>query len=790
MFYTFLKIDQNLLSVGQLLEKGYKVLFEDKTCMIKDSDNKELFRVQMKGKSFALNLIDEEQLAMHKVEDNTLVWHKRMGHFHHGALLYLRKNDLVRGLPELEEKSPVCAACQYGKQTRLPFPKGKSWRATNKLQLVHTDVGGPQKTPSLNGSKYYIAFIDDFSRMCWIYFMKNKTEVASIFYKFKAWVENQSGRKLQILRSDNGTEYTSDKFSKFCEDAGIEHQLTAPYTLQQNGVVERKNRTVLEMARCLLHDKDLPKKFWAEAASTSVFLLNRLPTKALSKSTPFEAWYGFKPKLINLKVFGCLCFSYIPQIKRDKLDKKAEAGIFVGYSSTSKAYRIFLPQSNKIIVSRDVQFFEEEKWSNESEKKPLQVQEEESEEDVDDQPIRGTRSLSDIYQRCNVAVMEPVDYNEAATDSKWVSAMKEELDMIEKHQTWELTEKPKDKNVIGVKWVYRTKFNADGSVNKHKARLVVKGYAQMFGVDFSETFSPVARLDTIRLLLALAAQKGWIIHHMDVKSAFLNGYLEEEIFVEQPEGFLVHGQEEKVYRLKKALYGLKQAPRSWYGRIDAHLISLGFEKSLSEFTLYVKKTDAGIIIVSLYVDDLLMTGSSKELIEEFKGGMKEAFEMTDLRKMSFFLGMQVQQDRGEVFISQEKYAKEILRKFKMEECKPSATPMNQKEKFSIEDGAEKVDEKLYRSLIGCLMYLTATRPDITYAVSLLSRYMHCASQIHFKAAKRILRYIKGTICYGVKFQPVKDFSLYGYSDSDWAGSNDDMKSTSGYCFTFGYGVFS
>ena len=173
------EINQNLLSVGQLLEKGYKVLFEDKSCMIKDSDNKELFRVQMKGKSFALNLIDEEQLAVHKVEDNTLVWHKRMGHFHHGALLYLRKNDLVQGLLELEEKSPVCAACQYGKQMRLPFPKGKSWRATSKLQLVHTDVGGPQKTPSLNGSKYYIAFIDYFSRMCWIYFMKNKNEVAS-----------------------------------------------------------------------------------------------------------------------------------------------------------------------------------------------------------------------------------------------------------------------------------------------------------------------------------------------------------------------------------------------------------------------------------------------------------------------------------------------------------------------------------------------------------------------------------------------------------------------------------
>jgi transposase InsO family protein len=191
------------------------------------------------------------------------------------------------------------------------------------------------KTPSLNDSKYYIAFIDDYSRMCWIYFMKFKSEVADIFMKFKAWVETQSESKMHVIRSNNGnngTEYTCEKFNKFCEDAGIEHQLTAPYTPQQNGVVERKNRTIMEMARCLLHDKGLPKKFWAEAANTAVFLLNRLPTKAVQKKTPFEAWHGSKPKLINPKTFGCVCFSYIHQVKRDKLDKKAEPGIFVGYN--------------------------------------------------------------------------------------------------------------------------------------------------------------------------------------------------------------------------------------------------------------------------------------------------------------------------------------------------------------------------------------------------------------------------------------------------------------------------
>nr|CAN63433.1 hypothetical protein VITISV_033829 [Vitis vinifera] len=648
-------IDQNLLSVGQLVEKGFKVCFEDKNCIIKDAE----------------------------------------------------------------------------------------------------DVSGPQKTPSLKGSKYYIAFIDDFTRFCWIYFLTCKSEVADVFLRYKAMVENQSEYRIKVIRSNNGTEYTSEKFNKFCEDAGIDHQLTAPYTPQQNGVVERKNRTIMEMTRCLLHEKELPKSFWAEAANTVVFLLNILPTKALQKQAPFEAWFGYKPMLMNLKTFGCLCFSYVPQVKRDKLDKKSEPGIFIGYNSTSKAYRIYLPQNN-----------------------------------VDELPVRGFRTLFDIYQRCNIVVLEPAGFVEAAENKRWRVAMQEELDMIDKNNTWELVDRPSHKKPIGVKWVYRTKLNSDGSINKHKARLVVKGYAQMFGVDFSETFAPVARLDTIRMLLALAAQRKWKIYKLDVKSAFLNGYLEEEIFVEQPEGFAIKGKEEKVYLLKKALYGLRQAPRAWYSRIDTHLLTLGFHKSLSEFTLYIEKIEEDILIVSLYVDDLLVTGSNAGFVNKFKAEMEHVFDMTDLSEMSYFLGMEVHQKQNEIFICQQKYAKEILKKFKMEECKPTSTPMNQKEKFCKEDSAKKVDEGLYRSMIGCLMYLTTTRPDIMHVVSLLSRYMHCASEIHFQATKRVIRYVKGTMDYGIKFSQVQSFNFHGFSNSDWAGCVDDMRSTSGYCFSFGSGVFS
>ncbi|KAL4035165.1 hypothetical protein IC575_003845 [Cucumis melo] len=431
-------INQNLLCVGQLIEKCFKVTFENEYCLIKDAANQDIFKVKMKRKSFSLNPLEEEQSVFALKEDVTQLWHKRVGHYHHQGLLQL--TELALDFPKLSEEISSCKACHFGKQNRKSFPKS-SWRATKKLQLIHTDVA----------------------------------EAAHVFWKFKARVENESDCKIQIVRSDNGKEYVSAEFNKFCEDSGIKHQLIAPYTPQQNGVSEKRNRYIMQMTRCMLHEKSLPKKFWAEAANTAVFLQNRLPTKPVKEKTPFEAWYGYKPSLKFLKVFGCLCFTHVPQSKRDKLDRRASLG----------------PQTGKIVVSRDVHFVEDEEWN-----------------------------------------FDDAEKKEAKKDQRWVAAMEEKLPMIEKNKTWILVDRPQDRKVIGVKWVFRTKLNADGSINKHKARLVVKGYAQIFGVDYSDTFAPIARMNTIRLLFAIASQKGWKLYQLDVKSAFLNGVLQEEIYVE------------------------------------------------------------------------------------------------------------------------------------------------------------------------------------------------------------------------------------------------------------------
>ncbi|KAI5324311.1 hypothetical protein L3X38_033384 [Prunus dulcis] len=387
--------------------------------------------------------------------------------------------------------------------------------------------------------------------------------------------------------------------------------------------------------------------------------------------------------------------------------------------------------------------------------------------------------------------MELEKFEEAVKDESWMKAMKDELNMIEKNDTWELVDRSMDKPVIGVQWVFKTKLNLDGSVQKKKARLVAKGYSQKPGVDYNETFAPVARLDTIRTLIALATQKGWQLYQLDVKSAFLNGILEEEVYVDQPEGFVVKGSESKVYKLHKALYGLKQAPRAWYSEIDGYFAECGFTKSQSEATLYVKaRGKASILIVSIYVDDIVYTGNDQEMIEDFKKDMKEKYEMTDLGLLHHFLGMGVIQTPTSIFIHQKKYATTLLRRFGLNECKPVSISLVTSEKLSKDDGSGLASEEQYRRIVGSLLYLTATRPDIMFAASFLARFMHCPTSKHLGTAKRVLRYVKGTLDYGLEYVKGKEAVLIGYCDSDWSGSVDDSKSTSAYAFSFGSGVFA
>lgn len=298
---------------------------------------------------------------------------------------------------------------------------------------------------------------------------------------------------------------------------------------------------------------------------------------------------------------------------------------------------------------------------------------------------------------------------------------------------------PAGAKTIGVKWVYKTKRDENGQITKHKARLVAKGYVQKQGIDFAEVFAPVARIDTVRMIISLAAQQGWSIYQLDVKSAFLHGTLQECVYVDQPQGYEKEGQEHLVYQLHKALYGLRQAPRAWYSCIKNHFVKDDFQTCDSDHTLFVKKgNDGSILIVSIYVDDLLYTGNDVQLMTEFKISMMKQFDMSDLGRMNYFLGIEIVQRQGGIFIYQKRYAENILTRFGMTESKAVSTPVAPGIKLHSDEEGVQIDENYFKQIVGSLMYLTATRPDLTFATSLLSRYMSRPTELHLQAAKRIL----------------------------------------------------
>ena len=338
--------------------------------------------------------------------------------------------------------------------------------------------------------------------------------------------------------------------------------------------------------------------------------------------------------------------------------------------------------------------------------------------------------------------------------------MNKELMAIEKNNTWQLTDLPKGHKAIDVKWVYKIKVKANGEIDRYKARLVAKGFEQREGYDYEEIFSPVARMETVRLIIALAAQRQWKIHQMDVKSAFLNDPLDEEVYVKQSSGFIQSGKEEKVYILTKALYGLKQAPRAWNKRIDSFLHATGFKKCASDHGLYVKTNDYGdLLILCLYVDDVIFTGSNLKMIGDFKHIMMKEFEMTDLGLMSYFLGIEVIQGDDGIFIHQRKFATEFLKKFKMEDSNSVKTPIETGIKLTKEGDGRTVDATYFKQIVGSLRYLTCTRPDICYVVGLVSRYMESPRQVHLQVVKRIMRYIKGTTTFGLFYSSSKKIEI-------------------------------
>ena len=334
-------------------------------------------------------------------------------------------------------------------------------------------------------------------------------------------------------------------------------------------------------------------------------------------------------------------------------------------------------------------------------------------------------------------------------------------------------------------------MNPDASIGKLKDRLVAKGYSQHEGIDFDDTFSPVSKLNTIKILIALATKYNWELHQLDVNSAFLNGELKEEIYIVQLEGFVKQGQEYLVCRLKNSLYGLKQAPRSWYEKVDFFFLEYGFHRSLNDPNLYTKYNKQGkIILISLYVDDMIITGDVDDLTRVIKRVMAQVFQMKDLERLHYCLGLEVCRDTGKTFLTQGKYARNLLENLGMNQCRSEVTPLQKNLKLCSDDGTKEVDATMYRQLFGSFLYLTTTKPVFAYSVSVLSQFMSKPLESHWVAAKSVFRYLCGTVNYGILYTDASDAILASFSDSEWAGNLDDRRSIIGYAFSIGSGVIA
>jgi hypothetical protein len=840
------KLKKRLISIGQLvLNNTAEVTFRDQTVTLSTGGRKFVFGNRF-GKLYELSYELVPASCYFAVDDKSIsLWHLRFGHLNINDVKRLSSEEMVEGMPVVKSK-PVnvdCEGCALGKQARYPFQKNHQGKRTSVvLERVHSDVCGPMNIASVGGSSYYVTFIDDFSNYVWVHLLKQKSEVFAKFKEFLAVAQNLTDRRLKRFRFDNGGEYISTEFNNFLKQQGIFKEPTIPYTPQHNGVAERMNRTIMDNVRSLLHHGKLPLSLWGEAVSTVVYLRNRSPTSGLKEVTPFEKLFGVKPDVGHLRVFGCDVFAKVPDEKRRKLDPKAVKGIFVGYPEGSKGYKIFLPKTRKMIRSRDVKFLEQTFSSEGQLDQPSELinlgardhpvhemisdvvgidfddsdeevtGDEQIVEDVDDfeddlqphhdaRPRRIRREPDRYGEWVTIAEVgneenDPKTYKQALRSSncdRWKEAMLEEFSSLVLHQTWTLVDLPKGRNLVGCKWVFKTKRDASGEIDRFKARLVAQGYSQEHGIDYDEVFAPVAKYKSIRSVLAIANQYNLEIHQMDVKSAFLNGKLEEEIFMKQPEGFVDEKNPNKVCRLNSSLYGLKQSARCWNQVIDAHLKSIGYNASEADPCVYFKMETVNgkkiITILAVYTDDTIICSSSlKHLISE-KKNLCARFEMDDRGEIHFILGMSIRRNRelGILTIDQKAYLETVLKRFAMSDCRPVGTAAESAKKFmKIREGEETCDVSKYQCAIGSLNYAAiATRPDISQAVGMLSQFMQSPSEEHWIGIKRILRYLKGTLSFGLKFSRSESFVLHGYSDSDWAGCSESRKSTSGLIFRLG-----
>nr|KAJ0203216.1 hypothetical protein LSAT_V11C500241930 [Lactuca sativa] len=572
--------------------------------------------------------------------------------------------------------------------------------------------------------------------------------------------ETLTGLKVKQLRSDHGTEFRNSTLEEFCDHKGIGQNFSAPRTPQQNGVAERRNRTLIEAGWTLMIHAGLAMSFWAKAVNTACFTQNRSLIHRIHKKTPYEMLKDRKPDLLSCPFDESPCAEeksdstdpIIPvpcSLSQDTATTSADNPLDADDSleaedspETDNVSVSIPPESASVIVHRD---------------HPV--------DRIIGNIHDGVRTRSSVLNNfCMyvnfVSMILPDKVHTALQDADWIKAMQEELNEFERHKVWTLVPRPSGKTITGTRWVYRNKVDKDGIITRNKARLVAQGFTQIESIDYGETFAPVARIEAIRLFLAYASYMNFIVYQMDVKTTFLHGVLEEEVFLNQPPGFVDKDHPDYVYRLDKAVYGLKQAPRAWYETLTSYLLENGYRRGAIDNTLFIKGKGSDMVLVQIYVDDIIFGSPNETLSKEFVEIMSKRFEMSMMGKMTFFLGLEVQQQKTGISICQSKYISDLLVKYSLSDCKPASTPVSKTDKLHADPTRTDVNHSLYRRMIGSLLYLTASRPDIMFGTILCARFQANPKESHLMAIKH------------------------------YAGCNLDKKSTSGGCHFLGNRLIS
>ena len=680
-----------------------------------------------------------------------------------------------------------------------------------------------------------LTFTDDFTCKSWIYLVRARKELYEKFNEWQLEVERQSSERLQAIRCDNAREYQALAVD-LRQRNGMVVEFTTSYTPEQNGVAERLNRTLTTRVRAMLLGAGLPVDLWGEAAYTACYLYNRSPRHHGSRtSTPEGMWTGTKPGLAHLRVFGCVAYAQRAKEQRGKLDSTSIRGIFVGYTRTSHQYRIYDPKTKGIERYSTVRFDEKTSGgtlldtdTNDQRMTLLQPMEEEEEASNSDLPEgdtivvqtqastsegnsgsqilerecleptgeaiseRQSRSgrpirLPERYQARQVTAETgtPTTYEEAVTGpqkTQWEAAINEELRALATNHVWDLVDTPKGANIVSNKWVFKIKRLPNGQVDRYKARLVARGFSQQYGIDYEETFAPVVRMESLRILLAIAPVEDLEIHQMDVVTAYLAGELQEDIYMAIPAG--LPSSKGKVCKLQKGLYELKQSARVWNQRIGQELKQSGLLATISDHSVWINADRS--LILALYVDDIVLFARDMQALRQIKGVLSKTFNMKDLGPVTTILGIRVRRDRAQrmLWIDQSHYIDDILEEFQYQDCTPLQIPAEGYE-YLQSVGAHNesfTDIAKYQRALGELNWLVrGTRIDLAFVVHKLSQHCHQPYVRHWKGVQQVLRYLKSSRGLTLGYRPDSQ-QLHGYSDTDFASDSGDRKSTMGYVY--------